>query len=593
MPPVPGVPPLWTAPPDGPSGAGVEDPTDTDTPVAGVRHVAWPGEVPPDEPSPGAPAPGGAPAVAVWPASGQPVADQPFVVPLLDQRPVGPFDQPSVGPLADQPLAGQPLAYQPFVDQSFVDQSVPYGPPAYQPPDQWSPAAETGAPDSQPVGWDAVPAAVSAGTGVPELGTPEPVPAGPPVLDQYPAGPFDTRSADPEPPSRPQAPEPPYPGTAQDPWSAPAQRRRKGLWLVVAGAAALAVVAVGVLLLWGRFFGGSKDDTAKASADRVAAVESTVRGYLEAVASGDAATALGYLAEKPASTELLTDGVLAASNQTAALTGIDVTIVTPAAATGTPTAPTSASTTALGTASADDTAEVTARYRLGDTDVDQTFTVVERGGSWKVVGGTATVDLSVSTGSLPLAVNGQAVSEASAAVLFPGSYTIAVTGDVATYLTLGTATFQVTDLTSTKAPTVSVALTDDGATAFRQAVRTAVDACVASPNLDSGCPGSGLDVPATMGDGTVTTEGSVVRTLSPDLSAQIDALEPRLYPSNPSRAYATAPDGLVNIAISGTRGGQAVAGNVVNSSTNQPGFQLGTPEVDMTDPALPVTWSGR
>lgn len=362
----------------------------------------------------------------------------------------------------------------------------------------------------------------------------------------------------------------PMPTAAQDPWVAPAEgRKRKVLWLVVAGAAALVVVvAVGAFFLWSKVSG---DGGAQASADRQAAIESAVSGYLGAVAEGDSAAALELLAAEPDSTRLLTDDVLAASTEAAAMTDIKVRVGT----------------------STGGEAEVRASYRLGGTDVDQTFTVTERDGTWLVVDGTATVDLSVSTGSLPLAVNGQAVPEASAVVLFPGSYTLTVAGDPGTYVTLGAATFQVTSSDNVKVPTIAATLTDDGVAAFRQAVRASVDACVASPNLESGCPGSGLDVPVSMNDGTVTTEGTVVRTLSAELSAELDALAPRLSGTNPDRAYVVAPNGLVNIAITGTRDGQTVAGDVLNAQTGQPGFQLGTPEVDMTDPALPVTWSGR
>jgi hypothetical protein len=383
-------------------------------------------------------------------------------------------------------------------------------------------------------------------------------------LGQYPADPGPHPGA-----AGPHASEPTS-GDAQDPWSAPGEgRKRKTLWLVVAGAVALvAVVAVGVFFVWGKISGNGET-----AADRQAAIEGAVRGYLEAVAEGDAVAALEYLAKPPDSTELLTDDVLAVSNKAAALTDIKVEL----------------------SPSTGDQVEVAASYRLGGTQVDQTYTVTERDGSWAVVDGTATVDLSVSIGTLPLVVNGQPVPDASAVVLFPGSYTLTVAGDPGAYITLG-APFLVTGSGDVKAPTITATLTDDGVAAFRQAVRTSLEVCVASPNLESGCPGSGLDVPAIMNDGTVVTEvteGTVVRTLSPELNAELDTLEPRLSGTNPARAFAVAPNGQLNIAVTGVQGGQPVSGDVRNGVTNAPGFQLGTPEVDMTDPALPVTWSGR
>lgn len=418
-------------------------------------------------------------------------------------------------------------------------------------------------------GGQAVPSA-DAPSAVPQSGAVGPsaldVPAvsgGPLASDQFPGaypGPAGPYNSDPV----------LYPGAARDEWTAPDEeedKKRKTLRLVLAGVVTLLVVFVAFLLLSPD--GSKAQAEASASASREAAVETAVRGYLEAVARGDASRALDYLAEKPDSTELLTDDVLAASREAAKLTNVDVR-----ARSGT-----------------GDSIEVKASYRLGDAGVDQTFTVKERNGSWKVVNGTATVDLSA--GDLPLAINGQAVSDSSAAVLFPGSYALTVAGDTGKYVTLETTTFQVTNLNKVKVPTISATLTEEGAAAFRQAVRAAVEACVASPNLDSGCKGSGLDVPAELGDGTAVAEGTVVRTLSPELSAALDALAPRLYTTNPGRAYAAAPDGLVNLAITGTRDGQAVAGDITNAETGGPGFQLGTPEVDMSDPALPVTWSGR
>lgn len=361
--------------------------------------------------------------------------------------------------------------------------------------------------------------------------------------------------------------------TPQDGKATPAReersQRQKVLRLAVVGASALVVVLVGFLLL--NSDGGEAEASASASASRVVAVESAVTGYLEAIARGDASGALGYLIEKPSSTELLTYQVLNESREAAKLTVTDV----------------------RARSSTGDTIEVKASYRLGEAGVDQTFTVKEDHGAWKIVDGTATVDLHIVTGDLPLAVNGQTVKDSSKVVLFPGSYALTLTGDAGKYITLGTATFQVTNLSNVKLPALAATLSDDGVTAFRQAVRAAVEACVASPNLDSGCKGSGLDVAAELPDGTVVTEGTIVRTLSPELDAALDALAPRLNATNPAWAYAAASEALVNITFSGALGDQPVAGDLTNAATGAPGILLATPKVDMTNPELPVTWSNR
>jgi len=348
-------------------------------------------------------------------------------------------------------------------------------------------------------------------------------------------------------------------------WDAGSEKRRRRPLLAIAAGVLVVALAAGGIWVWKTKGSGPGPEASGDAAARV------VTDFLDAVAAGDATTAMGFLAEKPDSTELLTDDVLAASNAAGGLTNIDVA---PGAFT-------------------DDTWHVKASFRLGSAGVDQVFEVTQQRGTWAVVTGTATVDLSGGAGTLPLAVNGQALSDSSTAVLFPGSYSITVAGDAAKYIALGTATFQVTSLEAVTPPTISPQLTAEGAAAFRRAVRSAVDACVASPNRESGCNDPVFDIPEVLSNGTVVTEGTVERTLSPELDAALDALEPRLYKTNPGMAFAAAPDGLLHLAITGVLDGVTVQGLIQDGNTGALGFELHTPVVDMTNPALPVTWTGR
>ena len=352
--------------------------------------------------------------------------------------------------------------------------------------------------------------------------------------------------------------------TSKDKKAAPVpdEGRRRKMLFIVAGALVVLIVFVGILAAGSG--GSSKESPA---AGREAAAANAVRGYLAALAAGEATKALSYLDKKPASTELLTKAVLSASLEAAKLTDIDV----------------------RAGVSDKGVYKVKATFKLGNAGVDQTFEVKERSG-WKIVKGTVDVDLSASAGDLPLALNGQIVSDPSSVVLFPGSYALSLVGDTARYVSLGTATFQVTNLDKVKVPTLEPTLTAEGVAAFREAVREAVTACLASPDLDSGCPASGLDIPAELADGTVVTDGTVQRAADEELDAALDALMPRLHPANPALAFASAPEGMVYLAFTATREGQTFEGNSLDPD-GEPGCRLGQPLVDMSD--LSVTWSGR
>src|SRR5699024_5527404 len=95
-----------------------------------------------------------------------------------------------------------------------------------------------------------------------------------------------------------------------------------------------------------------------------------VTGYLQALAAGDASKALGYLADRPASTSLMSDEVLAASAKSAPITGISVPAVKPEAQI------------------------VRASYRLGDRSVHSTFIAHRVGGRYLIENGFLTIDLS-------------------------------------------------------------------------------------------------------------------------------------------------------------------------------------------------------
>jgi len=303
-----------------------------------------------------------------------------------------------------------------------------------------------------------------------------------------------------------------------------------------------------------------------------AAPDEPVQQFYQALADGDAAGALALLDTKPASTALLTDDVLAASAKDAPITGVTTTVAS----------------------SSDDEAQVAVSYTMGGQAVKQTLTVRKVDKVWKLVGATATVDLTnVGTGSLPLAVNGTplkvpAPTEDEAkptveAVLFPGSYTLTTT---TRYVTLSDNTFVVTDLGSTEVGDVTATLTDEGSAAVTQAIREAVDACVAAKTIHMDC--TILQMGSTLNDGTELVEGTVERTATPQTQTWLDALEPTLDADNPAFATVEAPEfGVVGVKVfvHGVLDGREISGSMDTV------FPIGRPKVNLSDPDnLTLTW---
>lgn len=335
----------------------------------------------------------------------------------------------------------------------------------------------------------------------------------------------------------------------------PAKKKRTWLWVTL---------VVGALVLVGAVVGGyfllMKDDGK-------AAIGEAAQQYYQAIADGDAATALDHLATEPSSTALLTDDVLAASKKAAPISDITTT---------------TASSTA-------DEAQVTVSYQMGGKDVEQTLDLRKTDGAWKIVEGTATVDLTTAgTGSLPLALNGSPVDAPSHAVLFPGSYSLTTTTP---YVVLSDNVLEVTDIGSAEASAVTATLTDDGVTAFQAAVHESVDACVAATTIAMDC--AWLPMASTLGDGTELVEGTIQRTLTPGAQAWLDALDPTLDAADPALASVSQPDVAtvgVTVVAHGTLSGQEVSGPV-RSGTADLVFPFGSPTIDMSDPDnLTVTW---
>lgn len=271
------------------------------------------------------------------------------------------------GPQAYPPQPGRP-GQPPYPPQGYPPQGQP--PPGY-PPQGYPPQ---GYPQQ----------------GYPTQGVPQ-QPGFPPQQGYAPQQPY---------PPSPYAPVPGQPGQQQ-------KKKRTGLFVLIgAGALALilAVVAVAVNLS-GRTdsAGGGTGGTGgggTSSAPGAATASGAVNGYLQAVAKGDAQTAVSYAVDpSTVQTTYMTPAILAVSAKLAPLTDIQVGASDPDATT------------------------VPVTYRLGSTSVSTSYDVMKTSyDAWKLVTVASDVDLTaVQDDAVPMLMNGTKVKPGPFSVL-PGAY---------------------------------------------------------------------------------------------------------------------------------------------------------------------------
>ncbi|MCW2497856.1 hypothetical protein [Jatrophihabitans sp.] len=190
-----------------------------------------------------------------------------------------------------------------------------------------------------------------------------------------------------------------------------------------------------------------------------------VRGYLKAVARGDASAALGYGRLPAGGTPFLTAAVLHQQLQIAPLR--DVTVV---------------STSTHGS-----TAKVTYSYSLdfssGEVRISDTVGVVKEGGRWVLSRVAATPDLTMTQASDRASLAGVAVPTGRTA-LFPGA--IPITFDTP-YLRLTLDTEQLR-LSDTSTADLTVELTGTGNSHFKSALSAALAACASGASAVVSCP---------------------------------------------------------------------------------------------------------
>lgn len=287
--------------------------------------------------------------------------------------------------------------------------------------------------------------------------------------------------------------------------ASPRWGRRVLVTLVAVLVSSLLGVLSGVALVGGRGGGGDVSPTpaptTAAPTAPTATASAAVRGYLDALARGDAAAALAHAATQPADTSLLTDQVLSVSRAMAPITDVNVPEV-------------------------GDAGSVEASYRVGSERVTESFSVTEVDGGFRLAEVVSELDVSsLRSDQLPLRVGGADVS-GDRLTLFPGSYPVE-TGTP--YVAYGTGALLVAVpgrvLSSSELAPV---LTEEGAEAFATLVEDELDQCLTETGpAPSGCPfeASVNSTHEVEGEGRWVTEDD-----------PMDSFEPRLDGADPTRA---------------------------------------------------------
>lgn len=337
-------------------------------------------------------------------------------------------------------------------------------------------------------------------------------------------------------------------------------RLRKPLLIIGCAVLVVALIATAAIALVNR--GRAADQVAAAD------VSTAVRDYLSALSDGDAKRALGYLAEQPDDTSMMSAEVLQASNKIAPITDISVPEVTDP-----------------------QTRSVSASYNVGDTEVQTMIDVRTVNDSILIDGGYFTLDADALPDGLPLRLNGTKITN-DVLALFPGSYRVqaAVSG-----IGLGDgAEFAITSAGDSPVISIRPRLTDKGAQAFRQQLSAAISSCVGSTKIKAGC---GLTVEPKLSGNRTVKEGTVQRKLAPAAEKSLQNLSAVLDPDKPTTVR---PVGM-HTAVQTTAQCEVPAKNKKKKSKKKTktescdltgsGTSLGIPALDLTKKKNAISWS--
>lgn len=395
---------------------------------------------------------------------------------------------------------------------------------------------------------------------------------------QYPPqGPYPQGQGAPQPGAHPpqnpyvQGQAGPYPQGAYPVPGSPAPRepmtpgKKKALLWGIVGGVVLILLIVAAVVVGAVLKQQAEQREAEAQAK---AVSAAVEDYLQALADGDSEAALSHLIE-PESSPLLTDEVLAVSNEAAPIGGIEVAQVDP-----------------------EDIADhvggwdITASFTVGDEPVDVSFPVSDSGrddGDYGILGGLASLQLPAAYAGIGAAVNGVAIEGDSAAV-FPGAYELTISDD--RFVLSGSTTATVAaPFESGSFSDIGIALSDDAVKSLRSALKDEVDGCVASKKLEAGC---GLTMDAKINNGDVTLEDGTVKRSLPGSTKS--ALKKASFTVSASDPLTVTSDflGTVDLEADGTSSSGASGRYELYFG----GPSLGSATIDLSGKKPSFSWDG-
>lgn len=377
------------------------------------------------------------------------------------------------------PAANTPSGYGPQSPMSApANPPQPPGPAQTVPfPQQGAnPYSPSGAPRQQPGGLN--PAGPSGG--------PVPNPYGAPTQNPY-GGPTPT----------------PYVGAAVPPQRPPTAQKGKGLLVgLIAGGVVLVLVAVIGVVVFMRMTA----DAASTAPDKASRSTTALKGYLGALAAGDADTAKLYAMNPPAESPLLTADFLKA---TLAKNPITEVVVEEMKDYGT-------------------TSYASASYRIGSTLVQGRYELTKVGKVWKLNDIATTVKRPTYWGKLPVTINGT-TAPTDSLTFFPGVYEL---GTGTALLDFENPSFTVKEPADYVAGLSSTAprLSAKGKTTMIAKSQEWLNQCLAVQDTNPTSCGMNTPLP----NGATLAQGTMTRTVTSSGTAFATAA-PRVSSSDPSK----------------------------------------------------------
>lgn len=342
--------------------------------------------------------------------------------------------------------------------------------------------------------------------------------------------------------------------TQVPPSNSSAGRSRALLWALFAGFVVVALVAICGVVVLATSGEGSREGTRDAAASEV------VTEYMDALAAGDVSSAIDLVKTSGVET-VLSEKAYEQALESAPVD--DVEVKEP---------------------SLDDemSGSVSVTFTVGGESAHESISVhdYDRDGEWEMIPPTTGLEPPTPLSGLGVKVNGDEIDDDDVLLLLPGTYEVAISSPH--YALSGAASMDVTS--STEAPSwPKPSLSSSGTTAFREAVRTEVDACLAQKTLKAGCDLG--TIPTTeKQQGWKMVDGTVERSLADDTEKKLKTLTPTVDSREPTSLEGPVI-GTVDTTMSCTKDGQTGECELFI------GGSIGAPYVDMSGKEPTVEWS--